>query len=372
MNKYEQKILDYHKKLKPISEAAKKYAEKLVKDKDSIWYSVFDTYKEYQVIRTFEVQRHNSKLRFIPLYDNWLDEDGKETIIGLPHFRFFSSFGWKYEKEWIVKRHYRYGGGYYYYEDMFEVSYNYIYPRMTLAKKVKKHGWKPSLVKKFNLSTIKSMRACLTKPYMEELAKTGQYYLFAYLINTNNEFRYMKSVNICNRNHYIVKEAETWIDYLDALSYFDKDLHNAYYVCPDHLAEAHKKWYSKMEKAKDIEKAKEEEENYQKFRGAFFGICFGNEDITISVLKSVDDFIAEGRVMKHCVFANGYYDQEKHPYSLILSAKDKEGNRIETIEVNTKTFKVVQCFGKQNCYTDHHREIISLVEENMWQIKKAC
>lgn len=40
-----------------------------------------------------------------------------------------------------------------------------------------------------------------------------------------------------------------------------------------------------------------------------------------------------GEAMHHCVFSAGYY---KRPESLILSAKDSKGNRLETIEVSCR------------------------------------
>jgi hypothetical protein len=57
--------------------------------------------------------------------------------------------------------------------------------------------------------------------------------------------------------------------------------------------------------------------------------------------------------------------------SLILSAKDKEGNRVETIEVDIKTFQVVQSRGVCNQNTPHHNEIINLVNNNMYRIRQA-
>ena len=68
----------------------------------------------------------------------------------------------------------------------------------------------------------------------------------------------------------------------------------------------------------------------------------------------------------------GYYDHTKHPNSLILSAKDKEGHRLETIELNIKTWKVVQSRALQNGKTKFHDEIVKLVEQNIGLFKKAA
>ena len=72
--------------------------------------------------------------------------------------------------------------------------------------------------------------------------------------------------------------------------------------------------------------------------------------------------------MHHCVATNGYY---KRRDSLILSAKDKDGNRLETIEVSLKTMMVVQCFGKFNKTTEWHNDILDVMNKNMNKIAEC-
>ena len=86
----------------------------------------------------------------------------------------------------------------------------------------------------------------------------------------------------------------------------------------------------------------------------------------------VKEMAEEGTMMHHCVYANGYYDHKKHPYSLILSAKDKEGHRLETIELNTKTWRVMQSRGLLNRNTPFHDQIVRLVEQNIGLFKKVA
>ena len=64
--------------------------------------------------------------------------------------------------------------------------------------------------------------------------------------------------------------------------------------------------------------------------------------------------------MHHCVFDNAYYLKEN---SLILLATI-EGRRIETIEVNLDTLKVVQSRGVCNKNTEYHEQIVNLVNAN--------
>jgi hypothetical protein len=84
---------------------------------------------------------------------------------------------------------------------------------------------------------------------------------------------------------------------------------------------------------------------------------------------SVAEMLEEGAKMHHCVYKMGYY---KKPESLILSARDRGGNRLETVEVNLKRFQVVQSRGLQNNPTSAHGDIVALVEKNMNLIRTAA
>ncbi|MBR8778945.1 hypothetical protein IX303_001768 [Porphyromonas levii] len=64
--------------------------------------------------------------------------------------------------------------------------------------------------------------------------------------------------------------------------------------------------------------------------------------------------------MHHCLFASEYHLK---PNSLILSATIN-GKRIETIELNLETLKVVQSRGVCNSTTEYHDQILQLVQQN--------
>ena len=113
-----------------------------------------------------------------------------------------------------------------------------------------------------------------------------------------------------------------------------------------------------------IESAEEDEKNYLKDKGMFFGLMFSDNLILIKVIESVEEMEAEGKAMHHCV---GGYHRRKD--SLILSATI-DGKRIETIEVSLTTLKVVQSRGACNSNTEYHDRIIRLVEDNAGLIQQ--
>ena len=73
--------------------------------------------------------------------------------------------------------------------------------------------------------------------------------------------------------------------------------------------------------------------------------------------------------MKHCVFSNEYFKNEK---SLILSAM-VDGVKTETIEICLDTMKVVQCRGHHNMNSENHDDILRVMNKNIPLIaKRMC
>ena len=242
-------------------------------------------------------------------------------------------------------------------------------------------------------------RAINANPYNETLLKNdGE--LFKRSLRNDYAFDREKSNAIKIAQRYGYKINDIWFDMVDSLAYLRKDLHNPLLVCPSNIMEAHDRWCAaagrkrkkvsdKMAKLRQIRTEKEElrrlqweaerekrekEESkaavslYNKARSRFFGLLIAKGDIEIRVLKSVEEFMEEGKAMQHCVFSNKYYDVKKRPYCLILSAR-VGGERAETIEVDLKDYTIVQCRGKHNQSTSYHDAIMRLVEDNMGRIK---
>lgn len=192
--------------------------------------------------------------------------------------------------------------------------------------------------------------------------------------------RYERSVRVAHRHHYEFKDVSMWLDYLDLLHEFGKDILNPHYICPVDLKKEHdamvarkeakRRLEEQMRKRKEQYEAEHAEEMYAERMGKYLGLCFSDDALDIKPLRSVKEFMEEGEAMHHCVFANGYYKEGKN--CIILSARDKDGKRVETIEVNLKTFKVTQSRGACNETTPYHGEIVGLVERNMGQIRRIA
>lgn len=344
------------------------------------YYSVVQTYNKWQVIRTFDVHRINRK--YYPteytineVYQNWISPEGEEVIISKRYSRGYNFFTWYYNTEYVVRHHNASCSGYYAFDDVFDVRGNNFYPQYNVTKKLHKYGWCKALEILPWVSIVECMKMLLTSRHAETVVKQGQYDVFLYMVrNTLDKLQYMPSVNICHRNRYVITDASIYFDMLSFLEHTGKDIRNPKYICPKDLYKAHEvalaaysKVREKVEAEEDRKRALSENAAYVKDKEKFFGIVITDGELFIQVLKSVTEFFEEGKSMHHCVFANEYYKKKD---SLILSAK-VAGERKETIEVNLKTFSIVQSRSAFNKSSEYHARIIELMNKNMNLIRQC-
>ena len=340
---------------------------------DRVYFTIMVRVKEFQVLRHYIVSRY-MKRDGLPWYNVdeavqvWMTEQGRETIIARPCKPMMGYYdAWDFRKPMEVRNHYNtYGYG----ADKYDID-GIIYPWGGVLPILRRNGYRGNVGR---LSPRELFKMLLKDNEAEMLLKTGQMDLL--YIKWKRGYRmtpYAHAIKIANRNRYFVRDATMWIDYLELLDHFGLDTHNAHYVCPKDLKGAHDRLLERKRKEEAKRRAEERmreaarwEAEYREKKGIYFGIVFGNEHITVSVVQSVADMAEEGAKMRHCVYENGYYKKDD---SLILSARDHDGNRIETIEVSLKTYDVVQSRGVCNKNTEWHNEIVNLVRSNMHLIR---
>lgn len=115
-----------------------------------------------------------------------------------------------------------------------------------------------------------------------------------------------------------------------------------------------------------MEKEAEKAQLCEKRKALWGGFIIKGYGMEFIPLLSVEDYNNEGQAMHHCVA--GYVNRAD---SLILSARE-HGKRVETIEVNLKSFRVVQSRAVCNGTSEHHNEILEVMEKNMGRIKKVA
>ena len=247
-----------------------------------------------------------------------------------------------------------------------------IYPRMLLIPELKRSGFDGNF---HNITFFGLFRTLLQNSKAETLLKAKEIDLLKFFIIRGFDMldNYWASVKICMRNGYKIDDVSIWLDYINLLHFFGKDLYNAKYVCPADLNAEHdryvkkkREWQKRQEKEAAKRKAIADEKRFKEMKSRFFGIQFTDGLIQVRVLESVLEIMQEGDELHHCVFVSEYHLK---PDSLILSAciGDK---RLETVEFSLSQLIVLQSRGIRNKNSEYHDRIIKLVNKNKSVIKK--
>ena len=347
---------------------------------DHAYFTILSTCNGWQVVRNFKVTRNGKKCPeigngYVNYYFHevgqvWFNAKGERVVMGVGRTMSFAWYDTWSSMPLSVKRN-----------NLDDYIFNgAIYPRINLLPQLKRSGYRE--MERICAPTM--IRMLLSSPLAETLLKTGREELF-YAISrrTANLKKYWTAVRICLRHRYTIKNIPNWLDYIDMLIQLDKDIHNPHYVCPEDLKAAHDKALKALRRmwerrrieaaAKRLqqmkEKALKDEKNYKKAKAAFFGMLITGGGIVIRPLSSVAEFFDEGAAMHHCVAQCHYYQKAD---SLILSARDAHGNRLETIEIDLKSFKIVQSRGVCNQDSPKHQEIVKLMNAHMGEVKRLA
>ena len=316
--------------------------------------------------------------RTLEAFQVWMDEKGSKAYIS----RSVRAFP-KYSDDWFWQsplelksgNSYSYSYGYYGGYNRYNITPNVTFVGGVLPI-LRQRGIKSSVMGTNPVTLCTNL--IKGGPVTESLFKMKQSSLLRYHLNDGggSTVKFMYAIKIANRHHYKVSDANLWMDMIRSLEELGKDTHNPEYICPKDLKKAHDKWQHKVEAVrakKRLEEKKAEavkwEKLYAESKGAFIGLCFDDGKVFISVLPSVAAFAEEGSHMHHCVFANSYYKKED---ALIMSARDKMGNRLETVEVSIKNLSIVQSRAVNNGISEAHDEIISLVNKFMPEIARRA
>lgn len=342
------------------------------------YFCIVDKLDDFQVFRYVFIRRTSKS--FAPaeylideVMQKWMNEDGT-TIIAKSRLMGSSYMfdGWAHSSNLEIRQ-----GGVYYYSFDYCVPVDNTYPIQKWKTQYLKYG----VNKQIKMADPYALLNSVTRtPSSETLLKAKQYSLLAYKIN-GRSYEVEKnwpSIKICMRKKYIVKDASMYIDYLNLLSKYEKDIRNAHYVCPidlkkehDYYVEKRKKDIEKEAKERKIKqmlKQKEEEKAFLERIAKFENLTISDSRLSIAPLKTLEEFMQEGKEMHHCVFSSGYW---KKSDCLILSARI-ENQRIETIEVNLKTFSIIQSRAVFNGSSEHHDKIVNLVKKNINKIRKLA
>ena len=346
------------------------------KDEQTQYFSVITAHKGFQVIRVAQIKAISHKgeprkVYYIEVVQRWISPKGKVTDMALLRGMSFNYCDrWSYWSDMEVRTYNRL------YDEV--CTWGDVYPRMSVIPQLKRNGFKGDF---YGISPVRLFKALLVDPRMETLMKAGEIEEMKYFLsNPCNADEFWASYLIAKRHRYHINNIGMWCDYLLMLKNLGKDLRNPKNICPEDFIEAHDGLSRKIEdrrrrereetdRRRVVEKLlreKKNEEEFKALKSKFFGLVISDNEISVKVLESIEEYCNEGHTQHICVFSSYYYLKKD---SLVLSARIGD-TIIETVEVDLQTLKVVQCHGKYNKDTEYHDRIINLVNSNARLIKE--
>lgn len=334
------------------------------------YFAITHIVEDFQVVEHFEINANYKKgvpvrHQLSAILEDWILPDGKVTQIGRQHNLNWGVDSWS--GNWEIRTSPRS----YYSGDKYDIYPRKYHPDSKLKPEYKRLGMHSKME---GITILEAVKFLPNHPIAETLLKAKHYSLLGeYIKRPGIVSRYWSSIKICIRNKYKTDDPTMWIDYLDLLQYFGKDLRNAKYVCPGKLKKEHDRLMNKkkiIQKKQEIERRRKEiaeaEADFAERIKAFAGLQFSNGSIVVKVLETVKEFEIEGDLLNHCLFISDYYSK---PDSLILSARIDD-TPIETVEVSLSKLKIIQCRGYGNKPTEYNKKIVALVKKNLNKIKE--
>jgi hypothetical protein len=193
-----------------------------------------------------------------------------------------------------------------------------------------------------------------------------------------------RAITLAKRHGFVFTEENTplWLDMVYAIIKCKKDWHNPVYIAPSDLTATHDRFVRMLRRRQEEEeierknrkaerKAKREtayQKKYEEKRKRFFGMELKSGSLVVSVLPNIESFREMADHFHNCVYSNEYWNMDTHPMSLIMVAYIG-GNKAELMEINLDTYKINQCYGICNQFSNYHGKIVAFVKRHMKTIK---
>ncbi len=349
------------------------------------YYCIVTTVKQYIVLRYItceKICKSGSEPHFTPVFEcvqNWIDPSSTITVVARARFNYMwgkriQNFVMNSDME--IRRIEPGYGGYVDTKELYMPSCEWVVAKRTPM--MRKYDRKRN---QFNNYSPADYYKFIMDPMVQTLIECGYNDML-------RQMEYMRikalwnNIKICLRHNYHTKDWDMWRDNIHLLERLHMDSRNVKYVCPDNLFEMHNQLMRKENRLlerkrqmdmrrrmkEDVESNAELVKQFYDIKGKFFDIDLKGSGFHVIVLDSPEEYWLEGEAMHHCVGSNGYWKQMA---SLILSARDEDGKRLATIELNLNSMKIIQCRGVCNDVPKQNRAIRALINNNINLFEKA-
>ena len=328
----------------------------------STYFSVLSERKGLQLMRAYQMKAYYRKGQKADIYcwevaRYWMNEKGKVEVMARKRTMGIYMDTFCYDSDIELRKD--------------NTTYQHIAsfpvcPDMKVIPQIWRNGFDGAF---HGIEPLTLFKAMLTDHRIETMMKQCRYGHVRHFIDHPRHLETCwNAYKIANRNHYLITDIGKWADYICMLVEMGKDIRSPHYICPDNLEAEHDRISEKIRAKKEKERTEEEirkalknEDKFKEMKSRFFGLMFTDGNIVVRMLESVREHVLEGKAMHHCVGSGTNYSL--NPDCIIFSARIAE-QRVETVEFSLEQMKVVQCHGLQNKDTEHHADIINLVNSN--------
>ena len=341
------------------------------KDSDEVYESFCSVSGRYAIERIFQVGKDYCD----EVAQTWLDTENGRVFHRERHSQIIygGNYGYRFQG-YDPKTPFRFKR-----KSGIEDNYGYRFLRPyqrgeeRITENLKRKGATQDDVHQFG---IMDLTKALADTRMETILKHSVRDFYWFMKHAKPTDAVWSAYKITIRRHHRIRNMQMWYDMINEMQFLGMDVRNPKFVCTKAYKQLHDEVVAKSDHKRAVEEKKRREENERKQMELnkrlveerirkYADLVIENDNLHAVVLITYNDYQEEGKTMHHCV--GGYFNRE---YSLVLSMRDKNGKRVETVEVILTTFEIVQSQGVCNRPTSHHNEIIDLVNANMWQIKQ--
>lgn len=337
------------------------------------WVMALETFKEYQLVRIWQLEKDSSKYHMPKYYSkeiirHFINEKGKITTLSMPKtngiFNRNISF---YEGEWQLLNPNSGSGSFLFHET------GLICKKPEITEAVALRGYLYSKTKLPHI-TISNL---LKSSYFETIYKHGDRNLIDFFDRIDPEANKVLKTNwsifkqVMKHNYSIGPGIRSYLDYIQDLIDFNKDIHNPKYLFPKDWLKEHRKYTEKRrairrkeDYAKQLARMKEENIHYTSFYKKYFDLRFYENDLEIVPFTSVKQFMEEGDLLNHCIYENSFY--KKH--NTLLFSVRKNNKVAATAQISLNTGLVLQSYGKNNKKNKAAKLAKDILEKNKERI----
>ena len=348
-------------------------------DKQIKYFVISKAIDGYQVLRYIQVRRRSEAHKVYHWYKDvgavFFDSKGNEQECTLSRFTMsWIQDAWSFDSEIEIRNSK--------YDTLYRIKPDAMITQ-SIIPVLKRNGYDGKL---FYNYACRLIHALLTEPTIESWWKIGHKgavlrCLQGYLYLSDKEA--LRYIRLATRHGIIFNTPESWNDFTDFikdLKYLGKDVFNPSIIFPENFEEAHYIWHERAERKREKERQRMERERrvaehnrrfaeaqnekdkaewIEHYTSHFASMDFEREGFRFKPLLTADDFQAEADYMHHCI--RGYYGKKD---ALLLSIM-RNGEKIETAEIDLKNGQIIQCRGKHNQSSEHHGMIVYLLNQYM-------